>query len=48
MPPEVQNALAPADADTRQKIIQSGAAGALSAIEAEEQAKLAYQQPKEK
>ncbi len=41
MPPEVQNALAPADADTRQKIIQSGAAGALSAIEAEEQAKLA-------
>jgi small-conductance mechanosensitive channel len=47
MPPEVQNALAPADADTRQKIIQSGAAGALSAIEAEEQAKLAQQQPKE-
>jgi moderate conductance mechanosensitive channel len=48
MPPEVQNALAPADADTRQKIIQSGAAAALSAIEAEEQAKLAQQQSKKK
>jgi hypothetical protein len=48
MPPEVQNALAPADADARQKIIQSGAAGALGVIEAEEQAKLAQQQPKEK
>ena len=48
MPPEVQKTMAPADADTRQKIIQSGAAGALSAIEAEEQAKLAQQQSKEK
>jgi small-conductance mechanosensitive channel len=48
MPPEVQNALAPADADTRQKIIQSGAAGALATIEAEEQAKLALKEPKEK
>jgi small-conductance mechanosensitive channel len=35
IPPEVQKAMAHADEETRQKIIQSGAAGALSAIEAE-------------
>jgi len=44
IPPEVRKTMDHADEDTRQKIIQSGAAGALAAIEAEEQAK----QPKEK
>ena len=44
IPPEVQKAMSHADEETRQKIIHSGAAGALAAIEAEEQAK----QPKEK
>ena len=39
IPPEVKKAMEHADEETRQKIIQSGAAGALAAIEAEEQAK---------
>ena len=38
--------MANADEDTRQKIVHSGAAGALAAIEADEQAKLAQQPPK--
>ncbi len=48
IPPEVQKALENADTDTRQQIIQSGAAAALSTIEAEEQAKAAEKQPKKK
>ena len=48
LPPEVRKAVVNADADTRQKIIESGAAGALATIEAEEQAKLAQEEPKEK
>jgi len=48
IPPEVQKSMDHADAATRQKIVHSGAAGALAAIEAEEKAKLAQQQPKEK
>lgn len=40
--------MAHADADSRQKIIHSGAATALVANEAEEQAKLAQNQLKEK
>jgi small-conductance mechanosensitive channel len=48
IPPEVQKAMAHADTETRQKIIHSGAAGALSAIEEEEQAKAAQKEPKKK
>jgi len=48
IPPEVQKALENADTETRQQIIQSGAAAALSTIEAEEQAKAAEKQPKKK
>ena len=48
IPPEVQKAMEHADTETRQKIIQSGAAAALSTIEAEEQAKAAEKQPKKK
>ena len=48
LPPEVQKSMNHADADTRPKIIESGAAGALATIEAEEQAKLAQKKPKEK
>jgi small-conductance mechanosensitive channel len=45
IPPEVQKTMDHVDEETRQKIIQSGAAGALAALEAEEQAK---QKPEEK
>jgi small-conductance mechanosensitive channel len=48
IPPEVQKALENTDTETREKIIQSGAAAALSTIEAEEQAKAAEKQPKKK
>lgn len=48
IPPEVQNAMTHTDADSRQKMIHSGAAGALAAIEAEEEAEQAAKQPKEK
>jgi small-conductance mechanosensitive channel len=39
IPPEVQKAMAHVDEETRQKIIHSGAAGAMAAVEAEEKAK---------
>jgi small-conductance mechanosensitive channel len=39
IPPEVQKAMAHADEETREKIIHSSAAGALSSIEAEESKK---------
>ena len=39
IPPEVQKALEHTDEDTRQKVIHSGAAAALSASEADEKAK---------
>jgi small-conductance mechanosensitive channel len=39
IPPEVQKAMGHVDEETRQKMIHSAAAGALSAIEAEKQAK---------
>ncbi|MEJ2101348.1 MAG: mechanosensitive ion channel family protein [Desulfobacterales bacterium] len=48
IPPEVQKAMEHADTETRQKIIQSGAAAALSAIEEEEQAEAAQEKPKKK
>ena len=48
IPPEVQKAMQRADTETRQKIIQSGAAAALSAIEEEEQAEAAQKEPKKK
>ena len=37
-----------ADADSREKIIHSGAAAALAAVEAEKEAEQAAKQPKEK
>jgi hypothetical protein len=48
IPPEVQKGMAQTDEDTRQKTIHSAAAGAMAAIQAEEEAKLAQQQPKKK
>ena len=48
IPPEVQETMSHADADARQKIIHSGAAGALAAIQAEEQADQAAKQSKKK
>jgi small-conductance mechanosensitive channel len=48
IPPEVQQGLARTDQDTRQKAIHSAAAGALAAIQAQEEAEQAQQQPKKK
>jgi moderate conductance mechanosensitive channel len=48
MPPEVQESMSHAEADSRQKITHSGAAGAPATIEAKEQAEQAAKQPKGK
>jgi small-conductance mechanosensitive channel len=48
IPPEVQKGMAHVDEDTRQKTIHSAAAGALSAIQAQEEAEQAQKQPKKK